>query len=383
MTPTVLIFRKRLLPWSETFIATQGRALTRYKPVFVGYEREAGGAAYLEGCDQVLLSDHEPLPGIAVGKALLKSFGRVPRSWLRTIQERQPHLLHAHFATSEKPALQLAAALDVPLIVTFHGHDIAKRPRNRAHSERRQALFHRVGRAIAVSDFIADRLREAGCPEEKIAVHHIGVDTDVFKPGNAVRKPRVLFVGRLVAKKGLDHLLRAFPAIQKQVPGAELVIVGDGPLRGQHEELAASLGLTPKFTGVQSPDEVRGWLQTSQVLAAPSVVTETGDAEGLPITIMEALATGLPVVAFPSGGSADGIRDGETGFVLGSGDEAGLADAIVRLLQDDAERARMSANARVFALDHFSVTRQTAELERIYDEVLARSDRDRCSAIRP
>lgn len=372
MKPTVLIFRKRLLPWSETFIATQAGALHDYRPVFVGYRRDSGGAAYLHGCEQILLSDHERLPGIPLGKALLKSIGHVPRSWLRAISATRPRLLHAHFATSARPALQLVDALGIPLVMTFHGHDIAKRPRNRADSERRHALFRRVDRAIAVSDFIADRLENAGCPLEKIIVHHIGVDTNQFVPGAAVTKPRVLFVGRLVAKKGLDHLLRAFPAVLERAPGAELVIVGDGPLRAQHEALAASLGLSPTFTGVQTPAEVRGWLQTSRILAAPSVVTESGDAEGLPITIMEALATGLPVVAFPSGGSADGVRNGETGFVVEPGDEAALADAIVRVLTDDETRARMSTNARAFALGHFSVTRQTAELERIYDEVLAR-----------
>lgn len=368
-SPTVLIFRKRLLPWSETFIATQARALRRYHPVFVGYRQDIGGAAYLDGYEQILLSEHEPFLGIPLGKALLKSTGHVSGAWLRAIRATGPRLLHAHFATSAPPALRLADALGLPLVMTFHGHDIAKTPRSRANAPRRRGLFTRIDRAIAVSDFIAERVREAGCPEEKIVVHHIGVDTDWFAPGEPAASPRVLFVGRLVAKKGLDHLLRAFPSVQQQVPDAELVIVGDGPLRAQHEALADSLGLTPRFTGVQTPDEVRQWLRTSQVLAAPSVVTDRGDAEGLPITIMEALATGLPVVAFPSGGSADGVRDAETGFVVEPGNEARLADAIVRVLLDGALRTRMSEAARAFAVEQFSVTRQSAELEQIYDQV--------------
>jgi len=370
MGPTVLIFRKRLLTWSETFIAAQGRALRRYHPVFVGYERNASGATYLDGCEQILLRDYEPLPGLALGKALLKTTGRVPGAWRRAIEATRPRLIHAHFATSAQPALRLADVLRLPLVMTFHGHDIAKTPRNHAHAERRRALFGRIERAIAVSDFIATCVREAGCPEDRIVVHHIGVDTDRFVPGVPATAPRILFVGRLVAKKGLDHLLRAFPAVLARVPNAELVIVGDGSLRAQHEALAASLGLSPRFTGVQTPDEVRGWMQSSHVLAAPSVVTGAGDAEGLPVTIMEALATGLPVVAFPSGGSADGIRDGDTGVIVEPGDEAGLADRISRVLLDEALRSRMSAAARTLALDEFSIARQTALLERIYDDVI-------------
>src|SRR5690606_13302214 len=265
------------------------------------------------------------------------------------------------FATSAQPALRLAEALRLPLVMTFHGHDIAKTPRNRAHAERRRSLFARVDRAVAVSDFIADRLRAAGCPEEKIIVHHIGVDTDLFVPGESATTPRVLFVGRLVEKKGLDHLLRAFPRVLARVPEAELVIVGDGPLRSQHEALAASLRVPARFVGVQTPDQVLAWLQTSQLLAAPSVVTRAGDAEGLPVTIMEALATGLPVVGFPSGGSADGIRDGGTGYLVAPGDVAGLTGAIARVLTDDSLRSRMSAAARQLAVENFSIARQTAE----------------------
>lgn len=369
--PTVLIFRKRLLPWSETFIAAQGRALQRYRPVFAGYTAEASGAAYLDGCDRILLSDHEPVRGLSIGKALLKATGRVPRAWLRALAATNPRLLHAHFATSAQPALLLAEELGLPLVMTFHGHDIAKVPRNRAHAARRRALFARLDRAIAVSDFIADRLREAGCPDKRIVVHHIGVDTDRFVPGRPVTTPRVLFVGRLVEKKGLEYLLRAFPGVQERVPGAELVIAGDGPLRAQHERLAAELSVPARFVGVQTPDQVLAWLQTSQLLAAPSVVTRAGDAEGLPVTIMEALATGLPVVGFPSGGSADGIRDGGTGYLVAPGDVAGLTGAIARVLTDDSLRSRMSAAARQLAVENFSIARQTAELERIYDDVVA------------
>src|SRR5690606_21447317 len=120
------------------------------------------------------------------------------------------------------------------------------------------------------------------------------------------------------------------------------------------------------------PDQVRAWLQTSQLLAAPSVVTRAGDAEGLPVTIMEALATGWPVGGFPSGGSADGIRDGGAGCLVAPGDVAGLTGAIARALTGDSLRSRMSAAARPLAAEHFSIASQTAELERIYDAVVAR-----------
>lgn len=364
-----LIFRKRLLPWSETFVAAQGRALRRYHPVFVGYRTEAGGAGYLDGCDRILLSRHGPA---GTGRALLKLTGRLPRGFLRALERTGPRIVHAHFGTSIMPASAIARALDLPLLVTFHGHDIATVPATPEAARRRTESFGRIDRAIAVSDFIALRLRESGCPPDLITIHHIGVDTAVFSPPAApVDHPRVLFVGRLVPKKGLAHLLRAFPAVLRRVPNAELVIVGDGPLRAEMETLAQQLDVDATFTGVQPPADILDHMRAAALLAAPSVVTASGDAEGLPITIMEALACGLPVVASPSGGSADGVRHGETGLVVPPGNEEALGEAIASLLLDDARRARMSTAARALAEEAFSLARQTERLERIYDDVIA------------
>jgi glycosyltransferase involved in cell wall biosynthesis len=367
--PTVLIFRKRLLPWSETFVATQGRALHRYRPVFTGYHHEPAGAHYLNGCDRVLLDRHSILPGI--GKASLKIFGRLPRSFRTALERAEASLVHAHFGTSINPAGVIAHELDLPLLVTFHGHDIATVPRDPKGAHKRAQALQRFDRAIAVSDFIADRLRASGCPSDRIIVHRIGVDTDRFAPHSEPHVPgRVLFAGRLVAKKGLDHLLRAFHIAQQAVPAAELVIVGDGPLREPMEQLARELCVRARFVGVQTPDEVLRYMRSSALLAAPSIVTARGDAEGLPITIMEAIATGLPVVAFPSGGSGEGVRDGVTGRLLPAGDEGALARAVTELLTDEPLRMRMSAAARQLALTEFSLVRQTRLLEDIYDEVV-------------
>ena len=365
---SVLIFRKRLLPWSETFVAAQGRALVRYRPVFVGYHRERDGALYLDGCEQILLDRHSIIPGAA--KAWLKFAERLPGSYRRALQRANASLVHAHFGTSMRPAGLISRTLRLPLLVTFHGHDIATVPASEESARARARELQRVDRAIAVSEFIADRLRESGCPPERITVHHIGVDTDRFAPGSAPRADaRVLFVGRLVEKKGLHHLLRAFVAVQHAAPGTELLVAGDGPLREPMERLATELRVRARFTGVQTPAQVLEHMRTATLLAAPSIVTGRGDAEGLPITIMEALATGLPVVAFPSGGSGEGVVDGATGRLLPAGDEAGLASAIVDLLGNAVMRRRMGEAARGLALERFSLERQTRRLEEIYDEV--------------
>lgn len=366
--PGALIFRKRLLPWSETFIAAQGRALRRYHPVFVGYERVESGARYLEGADQLILREHSSAP--ALSKGALKALGIVTPRWRRALAARNPAVLHAHFGVNAADGLRIARTFRVPMVVTFHGMDIAVE-RKGAQLRTRRRVFREAGRILAVSRFIADRLLEAGCPPEKLTLHHIGVDTDRFAPGDpAGRRPsEVLFVGRLVAKKGAIHLVRAMRAVQEAVPEAEAVFAGDGSRRIGLEEEAARLGVRCRFLGIQAPDEVRALMRRATVLCAPSVVAADGNAEGLPITIMEAQASGLPVVAFPSGGSAEGLVHERTGFLAPPGDEDALARGLVRLLTDAEVWRRFSQAARAYALAEFDLARQTAELERIYDAV--------------
>lgn len=376
--PTVLIYRKRLLYWSETFIAAQAGALERYRPVFAGLRHKQEGRAYMGDAASVTLEDNAL--SYRVAKALLVGMNVVPRRWRRALAAYEPTIVHGHFGWESVQAAALARALGIPLVVTFHGMDIAVQRDTRAEHRQRQTAFREAGRIIAVSDFIKAKLIAAGAPADRVVVHHIGVDTDLFAPGASPRATNeILFVGRLVEKKGLVHLLRAMPRIQAAVPDAMLTIAGDGPLRASLEPEAARLGVNARWLGVQKPDQVRALMRRATVLCAPSIVGSDGNAEGLPMSIAEGQASGLPVVVFPSGGSAEGVREGETGYVLPPGDEAGLADRIVALLTDPERRERFSRAARDWALREFDLRTQTRRLEAIYDVVRAEARPGRTS----
>ena len=366
--PVAVIFRKRLLPWSETFIGAQVGAMTRYRPVLAGYSRDPRGAVYVEGRDQLLLDEHSALPGV---ERLLLKMGRVPRRWLSAIAATGPALVHAHFGTNAPPAILLARKLRVPFLVTYHGVDITSTARNETQRRRRQRTFAAAARVLAVSRFIAQALRDAGCPEERIVVHYIGVDTTYFSPGGAPRATnRVLFVARLVPKKGLVHLIRAMERVQQRVPDAELVVAGDGPLRAELEREAASRRVRCSFLGVQTPAQVRELMRSATILCGPGVVATSGDAEGLGIIFLEAQAVGLPVVASTSGGIGEGIVDGETGLLHAPGDEDALTAHLTALLTDAERRARFGAAGREHVLRNFDLRRQTAVLESLYDDVV-------------
>ncbi len=366
--PTAVVFRKRLLPWSETFIAAQVRAMTRYHPLLVGYTRDPRGGVYLDGLDQLLLDDSSAIPGLS--RLLLKVTGRPPGRWLAGIAARRPTVVHAHFGTNAPPAMEIARALRLPLIVTYHGVDITAAPKNEKERKRRSAVFAGADKVIAVSKFIADSLRAAGCAPQKTILHYIGVDTERFSPGPAPRVAnRVLFVGRLVTKKGLIHLVRAMERVAQVVPDAEVVVAGDGPLRQTLEREVATRRLRFSFLGVQTPAQVVGLMRTATVLCGPGIVAGSGNAEGLPITFLEAQATGLPVVVSTSGGSEEGVVHGETGFLHRPGDEAAIAEHLLALLTDPLRRDAFGAAGRAHMLEHFDLRRQTAVLEGIYDGV--------------
>lgn len=374
--PAALIFRKRLLPWSETFIAAQGGALQRYRPVFVGYHLLEHASTLLDGRETATMAANSHFP--VLSKAALKGFGWVTPRWRRALASRRPAILHAHFGVNASVALPLTRALRIPFVVTYHGMDIAVRRTGAGVRRRRAKIFATADRIIAVSDFIADRLRAAGCPESKLTVHYIGVDTNRFAPGDPAdgHNARILFAGRLVEKKGVIHLLRALPHVQQVVPTAELVVAGDGELRSTLETEARRLGVQGRFLGVQTSDQMRTLMRESAVLCAPSVVAKSGDAEGLGMVLVEAQATGTPVVAFDSGGAAESVVPGVTGFIVPERDEEALAKSLTEILAVPERRRRMSTAARAHVLENFDLIRQTAQLERIYDEAL-RSRRDR------
>jgi glycosyltransferase involved in cell wall biosynthesis len=224
---------------------------------------------------------------------------------------------------------------------------------------------------LAVSQAIRNRAIDVGLPAEKISVHGIGIDTSFFRPDESSlltkRSRRVLFVGRLVEKKGVAYLIRAFEHVRRLVDDAELTIVGDGPLRTSLEAMARSRNLPIEFLGNISPSDVRRELARCRVLCLPSVTAANGDAEGFGLVLLEAQASGIPVVTSARGGAEEGIEDARSGFRIEERDEATMIEKLRMLLIDDELATRMSKAAVLFARNRFDLAKCTLELETIYD----------------
>ena len=372
----VAIFRNNLFRISEPFITQQAQALRRHRPLYLGRLRFGDAPP---GAESFALEDCGPwrsLPAIA-----WQVLARSPRGFERLLAGRRPSLVHAHFGIDGVHALPLARRLGVPLITTFHGFDAtlstaallsspawANYPLHRARLSREGALF------LCVSEFIRDRVLAQGFPPSRTRVHYTGMDCAATRLRDQGQETAmILHVARLVEMKGTATLLRAFARLAQGDAATCLVVIGDGELRRPLRTLAGSLGLGERvrFLGALPHAEVMAWMRQAAMLVLPSVRTATGRVEGLGMVLLEAAATGVPVVGSRVGGIPEGVLDGETGFLVPPRDAAALCERMRDLLGDPALRGRLGAQARRFVERRFDMARQTAALEGFYDDVVA------------
>lgn len=365
--PKVLIFKETLLPPSETFILAQMRALATFAPQLGGLERVQPSLPLKD--DPLVLSGN--VSWLApIRSRVYRRIGIAP-TFHHRVKRFRPDLLHAHFASGGRSALALSRSLGVPLIVTLHGSDVTAR---QLKKDLYKSLGDEAALFLCVSKFIRNCAVDAGFPQEKLLVHYIGVDCSQFFPeaGNHTSE-EVLFVGRLVEKKGCEYLLRAMQYVQKIRPASALVIIGDGPLRPELEEMSARLKLRCRFTGTLPTSSIRTALRRARVFCLPSVTAGNGDSEGLPTVLAEAQAMGLPVVATVHAGIPEIISHEVNGLLTPERDHGAISSALCRILEDESlwERFRRAAVRQVD--EHFNLKTQTAKLEQIYGAVVAGS----------
>ena len=377
--PTVLIYRDQLLPYSETFIPAQGDSLRRYGAVYVGTSRLTS----LDDKHTVVLGE---IPASSrLWKGMYKLGGAVHPQWIKTLEGYAPGMVHAHFGSDGGLVLPLCHRLNLPLMVTFHGYDATWNTPPWL-SIRTQGDFFRAwllrkrdralaasDRIVAVSRFIRHQLLLRGGEASKIVVHYVGIDRHCFTPRtDQERAPAVLFVGRLVEKKGVEYLVRAMAVVQRQRPEVSLVVIGDGPLRSHLQSLADQLAVRTQFLGQQPPEQVRRWMNQVQVFCGPSIVARSGDAEGFGMVFAEAQAMGLPVVSFATGGIPEAVIHGETGLLSPEKDTAQLSRDLLRLLQDSDLRQRFARAGQAHVAQNFDLQKNTPLLEALYDDVVAK-----------
>lgn len=360
---------RQFLPLTETFVAEPLRHLQRVRPVVV-----AGTVLPDSWHEWDDLEDLEARYGPA-WRRVTRELSRVKvlsppagRALRAVIRERRIELVHAHFgdhAAYYAPAVPRV----IPMVVSFYGYDATSFPRKgRGYGARvLRRLFRRGAVLLALSEDMRRDLIALGADPAQVEVHHLGVSLERFP--FAPRRPdagelRLLFVGRLVEKKGIFDLLEAI----RDLPGVRLDVLGSGALEARARAVA---GANVHFHGAVLPTEIPTAMAAADLLVAPSKVAPSGDKEGTPTVILEAMASGLPVLATRHAGIPEMVEDGREGLLVPEGDAAALARAIRAAADSPERRAAWAAAAREKVEREFDAVKQAERLEALYGRLLA------------
>jgi glycosyltransferase involved in cell wall biosynthesis len=283
------------------------------------------------------------------------------------LREFRPQLIHAHFATEPTAAArEWAEALGIPFTFTAHGYDIRRKPPSDLRDRAVAAQF-----VVTVSRANARHLVDSfGVPAERLRVIPCGVDIERFRPVNRRRMPAhvplLLSVARHVKVKNLGMLLESCALLRERGIRFRCVSVGDGVCRGELEELRSKLHLEEivEFAGAQDHARVLAWWQRADIGVL------TSDDEGMPVSLMEAAACGVPAVAPAVGGIPELIDHGVTGLLTAPRDPHAFAVALQELIDDAPRATRMGEAARRRVEERFSVPRQVDSLLTAWSEAL-------------
>jgi colanic acid/amylovoran biosynthesis glycosyltransferase len=380
--PTVGFAMRAHLARTETFVQNQLIALRRYHPIVLAHFRRPDSEASLT--DGAIARELLPRPLARFDETVYRAL-RLPLpqgidALAGYAREQDTRLLHFHFLTDARYLLRLQRRTQLPSIVSCYGWDVSVFPRLALGLGRRwlRPTFEHLDLFLAMSEDMRQDLVTLGCPEAKLRVHYYGSDTRRFHypERNYGRDAplNVLCCGRLIEAKGQHLVLEALHLLEARgFRDFRVTLVGDGPLRRRLEAMTEEYGWQPRvrFEGHVSyaSDRLVRQYREADVFAHPSI-TLNGRKEGIPGTIVEAMACGLPVVATWHAGIPAVIDDRHQGLLVSEGDLPGLADALQALLTDAALRRRLGDSAASRALRELDLHEKAAELERIYDELV-------------
>lgn len=292
----------------------------------------------------------------------------IPKAWWqssdattllkKSLLKHKVKAILAQYGPSGVAVMEICKDLDIPLIVHFHGYDAFRNDILSSYGNQYAELFKIATAIIAVSDPMETQLKTLGCPSEKLHNFIYGIDTDLFCPDATVAKRTNHFVacGRFVSKKAPLLTLNAFAAVVQSHPSARLTFIGDGELLEETKQLSKKLNISESvyFTGILPPARVAQAYQTACCFLQHSVTTEDNDSEGTPLTILEAMASGLPVIATIHGGIPKVVDHDVTGYLVPENDMEQMISYMKNILDHSEQAAQMGHEGSKKARNHFT-----------------------------
>jgi len=290
----------------------------------------------------------------------------------RALTESNAQLLHIYFGHIAVLLRPLIRQWQKPSLVSFHGADVLVDMQKPAYRRATNEMLSLVRRVLVRSDSLRQAVIDLGCAPGKIEVQRAGIPLTDFPfreriiPGNG--QWRLLQAGRLIEKKGLKTTLRAFVKLRKEFPGARLSIAGEGPQLEELQSLARELQIdgAVDFAGFVSQEKLRELFYSSHIFLHPSETGRDGNQEGVPNSMLEAMASGLPVFATRHGGIPEAVENRVSGILVNERDHRALGDALIDCANDSARLSAMGRTASESVAKNFSQTEQTRRLEEIY-----------------
>lgn len=288
----------------------------------------------------------------------------------RFFRQNKIEVVLANYGISAAHIMPVCRSLNIPLLVSIHGHDATDQKLLQQYAKRYKALFAYASTVIVGSTEMEKKILALGADVNKVSLVPCGIDLTRFSPSHQAARRTFVAVGRFVPKKAPHLTIQAFHTVWKKHPDAKLVMIG--AKNGLYDEcikLVDSLGMSDAviFTGIRTPEEVSAYMKQALAFVQHSVVAPNGDMEGTAISILEAGASGLPVVSTFHSGIKDSVIHTKTGFLVEEGDVAGMANYMMQLLEDPTLAKIMGEAARERIQTHYD---QNKQHDRLYELAL-------------
>jgi colanic acid/amylovoran biosynthesis glycosyltransferase len=376
--PRIAIFCPTFLKPEMLHVYRQVAGLTEVAPIVLTFKRECAAEFPFEPIRFVHRSPFRwvrRIWNVQIRKTPQQAYRDEIESMEALLKADRCQLLHIYFGNNGLFWLPFLRKRQIPALVSFHGADVQVNVDSPTAKRWLRDLFAFCALVLARSESLGSALLGLGCPPEKLRIQRTGIPLDTFCY-SARQRPadgawRLLQACRLVEKKGLELTVRSFAAFSKHYPNANLTIAGDGPLRGPLMELAANLRLDGRihFPGFVGQSDLLTLYQNSHLFLHPIEQAPDGNREGVPNSLLEAMATGLPCVATRHGGIPEAITHSESGILVPESDLAGVEHWLGRLAADDHFRDSLGRCAAQVIKEKFDLRTQIEKLEKIYSDL--------------
>lgn len=305
------------------------------------------------------------------------------RKMMGVIKKYDIEIINAHWALPSGFLATMSKRIHrLPVVTTLYGAElfIVRRKYSIFKPLLKRAISN-SDKVIAISDATADAAKNIATRKE-VEIIPDGVDTEHFSPeisGDEIKRRYslegyqvILSCGRMVERKGFEYLIRAMPAVIEKLPNTKLILIGEGPEKAKQSNLTSNLGVDGSiiFSGVASDEDLPKYYAACDVYVLPSIIDSRGDTEGSGTTLVEAMASGKPVIGTNVGGIPYAVHNGEEGFLVEQRSPSQLAERIITLLSDQSLRQEFGKRGRKATKEQFSWDKIAERYSREFEKLM-------------